>query len=117
MKKIVIITCPKADEVCTAAGCFSALNQRKAAFERYHGEEVELEAFMKCSGCGHYPENDKGLQEKVQRILALHPDAIHLGICCCHDGKSRELCREIEALVSVFQAEGIQVIRGTHSRF
>lgn len=117
MKKIVIITCPKADEVCTAAGCFLALNQRKSAFERYYGEEVELEAFMKCSGCGHYPENDKGLQEKIERILSLHPDAIHLGICCCHDGTDRELCREIEELIPLFQKEGIEVVRGTHSKF
>lgn len=85
--------------------------------ERYHGEEVELEAFMKCSGCGHLLENDKGLVEKVRRILEIHPDAIHLGICCCDDGRSKELCPEIEALADVFRSHGIEVVRGTHGEF
>ena len=117
MKRIVIITCPKSEDVCTGAGCFSALNRRKGAFERYHGEEVELEAFMKCSGCGHLLENDKGLVEKVRRILEIHPDDIHLGICCCDDGRSKELCPEIEALADVFRSHGIEVVRGTHGEF
>ncbi|WP_444196176.1 CGGC domain-containing protein [Dialister succinatiphilus] len=101
----------------SGAGCFSALNRRKGAFERYHGEEVELEAFMKCSGCGHLLENDKGLVEKVRQILEIHPDAIHLGICCCDDGRSKELCPEIEALADVFRSHGIEVVRGTHGEF
>ena len=117
MKKMVILTCPRADEVCTGAGRFSALHRRKAAFERYLGEEVEIEAFMKCSGCGHSVENDKGLAEKVQRILSMHPDVIHLGICCCHNGNSKELCGEVEALADIFRSPGIEVVRGTHSVF
>ena len=117
MKRIVILTCPKSEDVCTGAGCCRALNERKAAFDRYVGEEVELEAFMKCSGCGHLLENDKGLVEKVRRILAIHPDAVHLGICCCDDGRSKELCPEIEALADMFRSNGIEVVRGTHSEF
>ena len=85
MKRIVILTCLKASRVCTGAACFQAFNQRTRSFARYGKEPLEIEAFMRCSGCGHTMENDKGLQEKVERIVKLHPDAVHLGICCCHD--------------------------------
>ena len=36
-------------------------------------EPLEIEAFMRCSGYGHTLENDKGLQEKVERIVKLLP--------------------------------------------
>ena len=105
MKRIVILTCLKASRVCTGAACFQAK------------EPLEIEAFMRCSGCGHTMENDKGLQEKVERIVKLHPEAVHLGICCCHDGRDQELCQEIEALAGIFRENGIEVVRGTHSEF
>ncbi len=62
-------------------------------------------------------ENDAGLKEKVETILRLRPDAVHLGVCCCHNGKDRVLCDEVEALGKVFEKNGIPVIRGTHSKF
>ena len=106
MKKIVMLTCPRAETVCTGAGCFSALN-----------EELQVSAFMKCSGCGHFPGQDKGLDEKIERILEIHPDAIHLGICCCSDGESKTLCKEVEMITAIFKKAGIPVVRGTHSVF
>lgn len=117
MKYIVILTCPLAEDVCTGAGCFSALNKRRKAFAPYEGTDVELEAFMKCSGCNHFPKNDKGLREKIDRILEIHPDAVHLGICCCHDGKAKGLCPEVSAICDQFRKAGISVINGTHSVF
>ena len=92
MKRIVILTCLKASRVCTGAACFQAFNQRTRAFARYGKEPLEIEAFMRCSGCGHTLENDRGLQEKVERIVKLHPEAVHLGICCCHDGGEIRSC-------------------------
>ena len=96
MKKIVMLTCPRAETVCTGAGCFSALNGRTHRFREYGDEELQVSAFMKCSGCGHFPRQDKGLDEKIERILEIHPDAVHLGICCCSDGESKTLCKEVE---------------------
>ena len=103
MKRIVILTCLKASRVCTGAACFQAFNQRTRSFARYGKEPLEIEAFMRCSGCGHTMENDKGLQEKVERIVKLHPDAVHLGICCCHDGRDQEQCQEIPTLAGNFR--------------
>ena len=94
MKKIVMLTCLRAETVCTGAGCFSALNGRTHRFREYGDEELQVSAFMKCSGCGHFPRQDKGLDEKIERILEIHPDAIHLGICCCNNGKSKTLCKD-----------------------
>ncbi len=117
MKTIVMLTCPKAEAVCTGAGCFRAFYRRTYQFARYGEEPLEVAAFMKCSGCGHYRERDKGLQEKVETILRLAPDAVHLGVCCCHDGKDRVLCDEVMELEKIFQAHGISVVHGTHSLF
>lgn len=64
MKKIVMLTCLRAETVCTGAGCFSALNGRTHRFREYGDEELQVSAFMKCSGCGHFPRQDKGLDEK-----------------------------------------------------
>lgn len=64
MKRIVILTCLKASRVCTGAACFQAFNQRTRSFARYGKEPLEIEAFMRCSGCRHTLENDRGLQKK-----------------------------------------------------
>lgn len=64
MKKIVMLTCPHAETVCTGAGCFSALNGRTHRFREYGDEELQVSAFMKCSGCGHFPGRIKDLMKK-----------------------------------------------------
>ena len=110
MKKIVMLTCPHAETVCTGAGCFSALNGRTHRFRKYGDEELQVSAFMKCSGCGHFPRQDKGLDEKIERILEIHPDAVHLGICCCSDGESKTLCKEVEMITAIFKKAGIPVV-------
>ncbi len=117
MKTIVFLTCPRAENVCTGAGCFSAFYGRTQRFAAYGDEPLRVGAFMKCSGCGHFPGKDKGLDEKIERILAMKPDAVHLGICCCHDGRDRTVCPEVEAIAEIFQKAGIPVVRGTHSIF
>ena len=117
MKRIALLTCPKAENVCTGGGCFAALNSRTKAFTLYKGEDVEVLAFMKCSGCGHFPGEDAGLDEKIQYLLNRHPDVVHLGICCCHDGRQRERCREIAVICQIFEKHGISIMRGTHSVF
>ena len=70
MKRIALLTCPKAENVCTGGGCFAALNSRTKAFTLYKGEDVEVLAFMKCSGCGHFPGEDAGLDHASTVILS-----------------------------------------------
>ncbi|MDY6083789.1 MAG: CGGC domain-containing protein [Dialister sp.] len=117
MKRIVFLTCPKAESVCTGAACFAAMNRRTHAFARYKGEILETAAFMKCSGCGIFPGNDAGLDEKIGRILSVTPDAVHLGICTKRNGRGKDICEEVKAIAGIFQNKNIPVIRGTHSDF
>ena len=56
MKKIVMLTCPRAETVCTGAGCFSALNGRTHRFREYGDEELQVSAFY-----------------EVQRVRAFSP--------------------------------------------
>ena len=117
MKKLVILTCPRSENVCTGGSCMRAFNQRTHRFAMYGDEELELEAFMKCSGCGHFPGKDKGLDEKIDYVLHVHPDAVHVGICCCHDAGDHTLCPEVEAICRIFKDAGISIVFGTHSEF
>ena len=52
-----------------------------------------------------------GLQEKADRILALRPDAVHLGVCTL--GKDRRRCETIQRLAGFFPETGIPVLNGT----
>lgn len=117
MKRIVFLTCPKADSVCTGAACFEAMNRKTHAFARYKGETLETVAFMKCSGCRIFPGSDAGLDEKIERILSIAPDAVHLGICTRHGGEGKDICEEVKAIAKILQHQNIPVVRGTHSVF
>ena len=82
MKKIVMLTCLKANRVCTGAACLQAFNSKTKTFARYQ-EPLELEAFFRCNGCDAQGIGvwDEGMEEKVERLLSLHPDVVHLGVC------------------------------------
>lgn len=113
MKKIVMLTCLEAaGSCCTGAACFQAFQERTGGFARYGDEDLQLAAFMHCNGCGVLPEADKGLQEKIDRILSIHPDAVHLGVCTQNKDGTR--CPVIAQIMTVFQEHGIPVINGTH---
>ncbi len=112
-KKIVILTCLKSVDCCTGAACLAAFNNRTGAFQRYQAEELELSAFFHCNGCNSVLEQDNGLLEKLDRILKIHPDAVHLGVCTLKKETGR--CKTIEQFIKVFQDNGIAVIDGTHS--
>lgn len=112
MKKIAILTCLKANQVCTGAACFKAFNEKEHFFDQYREEEVELVAFFKCNGCGHRLRDDPGLQEKVERLLNLNVHVVHLGVCV--QKKSGEECDIITEIVENLQNHGIKIYRGTH---
>ena len=117
MKRIVMLTCPLSEKVCTGGSCLRAFNERIRAFAQYKGENLELAAFMKCSGCGHFPCKDKGLDEKIQYVLDAKPDVVHVGICASKGKVDRKLCPEIKAITDIWEKAGIPIVRGTHSEF
>ena len=62
-------SCGKAvGNACTGSSCMKAMNCRKGTFARYESEEIELQAFFQCSGCGDDLEHNSGLQEKVEHF-------------------------------------------------
>ena len=104
MKKIVILRCLKSNDVCTGASCLQAFYDRTGKFKVYDiDENLQLVAFFSCNGCDDVRfQNQKGLEEKLERILALNPSAVHIG------DKINEISKYI-------QAKGVNVIRGTHT--
>ena len=95
MKKIVILRCLRSEENCTGAACFQAFNERSCQFARYGDEEIQLVAFMACNGCRKITLGDSsGLEEKIERILSIKPDVIHVGICCKTRTDDNEYCPE-----------------------
>ena len=82
MKRIVILRCLRSNNVCTGAACLKAFNKKTGAFARYGEEPLELEAYWSCNGCGdcHF-KYQEGIEEKLERIIGLKPDAVHVGVC------------------------------------
>ena len=110
--KIAMLNCLRANEVCAGCACLSAFYQRRAAFARYAGTEVELAAFLRCNGCGRPPEEDAGMLEKLDRLKAEGVETVHLGVCTREKGG--EECPTITALGRLLEIRGISVVRGTH---
>lgn len=112
MKKIVILRCLRSEENCTGAAC----NNRSSQFARYGDEEIQLVAFMACNGCRKLTLGDSsGLEEKIERILSIKPDVVHVGICCKTRTDDNEYCPEVLRLVDIFRNHGIEIVWGTHS--
>lgn len=88
MKRIAILRCLQSNDVCTGAACLSAFFQQKDSFTAYQGEEINLTAFFSCNGCGKIAlKNDEGMQEKLDHLVQMHTDVVHIGICCFHKDK------------------------------
>ena len=73
--KLALLNCLRANEVCAGCACLSAFYQRRAAFARYAGTEVEQAAFLRCNGCGRPPEagREEGALPVSLRAVALSP--------------------------------------------
>ena len=125
MKRIAVLACRSAENVCAGVGCLRAFSRRTGAFAAYGEEELELIAFMHCNGCWmpqkHAPYDqrrftplaeDPGLMEKVERLEKEQVDVVHLGICCRN--QQGECCPAMEELSRELQRRGMQVVQGTH---
>lgn len=112
MKKIAILRCLKSAEMCTGAACLHALSAKTAYFEPYAGEEIQLVAFFSCNGCKELQfQGTAGLEEKLQCILSLGTDIVHIGVCCTENNIT---CPNIVAITEFFKARQIKIVWGTH---
>ncbi len=111
-KKIAILSCLEATKVCTGYGCLNAFNNKIRNFESYT-EELELLAFFYCNGCDADYENDEGYKEKIEKIISLNPDFIHVGVCC-KTKNNGEYCSTVKNMIKYFEHHNITIIDGTH---
>ena len=110
MKKIAILACLRANDVCAGAACLDALNDRRAHSQIYEGEPVRLCAFLRCSQCG--VDDDPGMMEKLERIVSCGVETAHIGICASkRDGT---VCPHMAKAAAWLEEQGIQIIWGTH---
>lgn len=83
----------------------------------YENEDVELDAYWSCNGCAEcFLKNQQEIEEKLERIISLHLDAVHVGVCTRQrniDG-IWERCKVIDGICKKLLAEGIKVVEGTH---
>lgn len=117
MKRIVILRCLGSNNVCTGAACLKAFNKKTGAFARYGEEPLELEAYWSCNGCGdcHF-KYQEGIEEKLERIIDLKPDAVHVGVCVKQrtDNGDEVNCKTIEEICERLEAAGLTIVEGTH---
>lgn len=117
MKNIAILTCLHACKVCTGALCLAAFNGKTKSFEQYADEDVALCAFMHCNGCDSDPDNDRGMDEKLDRLKQIGVETVHMGICTVMGrpgDPNRHVCPTILRLEQKLLANGIAVVHGTH---
>lgn len=113
MKHIAILTCLEACRVCTGAACLEAWNRRDRHFARYAGQETQLNAFLHCNGCHSDPMADPGLAEKLERLITIGVDTVHLGVCAVKQ-ETGALCPTMQTLAETLQQKGLKIVQGTH---
>lgn len=115
MNKIGILTCIHSNNVCARVGCLAAFQNRTDFFQDYP-EDTCLAAMMTCNGCKGAnpiePIEDKGILEKMDRLVSEKISAIHVGVCRLPDGKHE--CPRMTQICNMIEERGIKVIRGTH---
>jgi len=115
MKKIAIVACLQANEVCAGCGCLNAFQDRTQNFERYVGEEVRLAAFMRCSHCIRKegdPLADAGFVEKLERMASEGVEIVHIGVCAGRNAESA--CPGMLKMIKAFEDKGMKTVWGTH---
>lgn len=117
MKRIAILRCLESNSVCTGHACLNAWQHRTGAFSHYGDEPIELVAFWSCNGCGPDAlKNQQGIEEKIAKIIALAPAALHVGKCAYTRNAQGEsvLCPVMERIIKRLEGHGIEVVCGTH---
>lgn len=117
MKRIAILRCLRSNDVCTGAGCLQAFNKKQGAFALYGDEPLELEAYWSCNGCGDcHLEHQEGIEEKLERIISLELDAVHVGMCAKYrsDKGEQMTCQKILDICERLHEAGVEIVEGTH---
>lgn len=108
----------KANDVCTGASCLDAFYNKKGFFTQYTNDDTKLVAFWTCNGCDEVLlNNQEGLLEKLERILSVKTDIVHVGICTeiiDEQTHKKVLCPKIQEIVDFLQKNNIKVVFGTH---
>lgn len=95
----------------------SCVKRKTGAFERYGDKTLQAAAVFTCNGCCENKlPNQEGINKKVERIIKMQPDALHLSNCTMpkDENGNRVICPVIKELEDKFTAAGIDVVRGTH---
>ena len=116
MKKIAILCCLNANDVCAGVGCLNSFNGKDKAFACWAGQEVKLGAFLRCSHCGVPPTEDEGMIEKLERLCREGVEAVHVGICA-YQKDAGAVCPHMAESARWLEERGIRVLWGTHSFF
>ena len=111
MKKIAMLNCLQANDVCGGVACLKAFYARTAGFARYDGEDVQLMGFLRCSTCGKPPEEDRGMMEKLERLVSIGTETVHIGVCAQMNGIK---CPTMEKHARWLEEHGIEIIWQTH---
>lgn len=111
MKKIAILNCLMANEVCAGASCLRAFYARQAGFARYAGEELQLVAFSRCSSCRKQLQDDMGMLEKLERIVSEGAEAVHIGVCA---QMNNVRCPTMETYAKWLEDRGVEIVWQTH---
>ena len=111
MKKIAMLNCLKANPVCPGAACLRAFYAREAGFARYAGEDLQLTAFSRCNDCGKTPQEDNEMRMKLEYIMNIGTEAVHIGVCA---QMNNVRCPTMEANAKWLEEHGIEVIWQTH---
>lgn len=112
MTKIAILACNKQGKTCAAGGCLDAVKNKTGRFITYT-DDIELVAFMRCNGCKSVPREDDGIKKKIQSIVSLGAEVLHIGICTFKMDEGEE-CENITEIAEMFEEAGLKVLRGTH---
>lgn len=111
MKKIAMLNCLNANDRCTGAGCLKAFYARTGGFAAYGEEELTLTAMARCSHCRMPLEEDTGMQEKLDRLLEIGTQTVHIGVCASPRGQR---CPTMESYAEWLNGHGIEVVWRTH---
>ena len=61
-------------------------------------------------------KHQEGIEEKLERIIGLKPDAVHVGVCVKQrtDNGDEATCKTIAEICERLQAAGLTIVEGTH---
>ena len=90
--------------------------QNRTDFFQDYPEDTCLAAMMTCNECKGAnpiePIEDKGILEKIDRLVSEKISTIHVGVCRLPDGKHE--CPRMTQICNMIEERGIKVVRGTH---